>query len=409
MTVYRRRLINITVPLRGVMALAVLALVSSAFAAEPPAPLPKSEPIRITPISPAAAAEPAAAAAQGSPAKAPASSAVPAASSRGAASPALTINGAAAMKVSQQAAPQPAASADPNEAVRQALRERMAGSGELVIRSTDSIPPPAPRAAAPATKAAPKPAAGRPVAVAPWDYDGERGPQAWAKLHPTYAQCEKGRFQSPIDLRDGVGVDLPPISFEFKPSLFKVTDTGKTLELAYNNGGSFSVLGNVYRLSHIEFRHPAEERINGRTHGMSMQMHFRDSQGRLAAVSVLLNPAGKEHAFIQTVWNHIPLLRNEPVAPPDVMLDLAKALPRDLSYYTYMGSLTTPPCTEGVTWYVLKNPVDISPEQAQIFGRPYPSNVRPIQAGNSRLIKESRARPPAPAASVPSFGGLVSQ
>ena len=409
MTVYRRRLIDITVPLRGVMALAVLALMSSAFAAEPPAPLPKAEPIRITPISPAAAAEPAAAAAQGSPAKAPASSAVPAASSRGAASPALTINGAAAMKVSQQAAPQPAASADPNEAVRQALRERMAGSGELVIRSTDSIPPPAPRAAAPATKAAPKPAAGRPVAVAPWDYDGERGPQAWAKLHPTYAQCEKGRFQSPIDLRDGVGVDLPPISFEFKPSLFKVTDTGKTLELAYNNGGTFSVLGNVYRLSHIEFRHPAEERINGRTHGMSMQMHFRDSQGRLAAVSVLLNPAGKEHAFIQTVWNHIPLLRNEPVAPPDVMLDLAKALPRDLSYYTYMGSLTTPPCTEGVTWYVLKNPVDISPEQAQIFGRLYPSNVRPIQAGNSRLIKESRARPPAPAASVPSFGGLVSQ
>ncbi|MEY3633143.1 MAG: hypothetical protein RI937_1341, partial [Pseudomonadota bacterium] len=320
MTVYRRRQIDIAVPLRGMMALAVLALVSSVFAAEPPAPLPKSEPIRITPIAPAA----------------------------------VPVSGAAAMKVSQQPSPQaapqpaaqPAAPADPNEAVRQALRERMAGSGDLVIRSTDSIPPPAPRAAAPAAKAAPKPAAGRPVAVAPWDYDGERGPQAWAKLHPTYAQCEKGRFQSPIDLRDGVGVDLPPISFEFKPSLFKVTDTGKTLELAYNNGGSFSVLGNVYRLSHIEFRHPAEERINGRTHGMSMQMHFRDAQGRMAAVSVLLNPAGKEHAFIQTVWNHIPLLRNEPVAPPDVMLDLAKALPRDLSYYTYMGSLTAPPCTE---------------------------------------------------------------
>lgn len=409
MTVYRRRLIDISVPLRGVMALAVLALVSSAFAAEPPAPLPKADPIRITPISPAAASEPAGAAVQGAPARASApAAAAPAAPSR-ATPPALSINGQAAMKVSQQTAAQPAAPADPNEAVRQALRERMAGSGELVIRSTDSIPPPAPRPAAPAPKAAAKPAAGRPVAVAPWDYDGERGPQAWSKLHPTYAQCEKGRFQSPIDLRDGVGVDLPPISFEFKPSLFKVTDTGKTLELAYNNGGSFSVLGNVYRLSHIEFRHPAEERINGRTHGMSMQMHFRDSQGRMAAVSVLLNPAGKEHAFIQTVWNHIPLLRNEPVAPPDVMLDLAKALPRDLSYYTYMGSLTTPPCTEGVTWYVLKNPVDISPEQAQIFGRLYPSNVRPIQAGNSRLIKESRARPPAPAAAVPSFGGLVSQ
>jgi carbonic anhydrase len=387
MTVYRRRLLDHSVPLKGVVALAALALISTAFAADAPAPLPKADPIQITPIAPAAAAS-APAAARPAPAG-------------------MSINGTPAMRVSQQpAAGQPAASSDPNEAVRQALRERMAGSGELVIRSTDSVPPPAPRAEAPAPRAASKPSTGRPVAVAPWDYEGERGPQSWAKLHPSYAQCEKGRFQSPIDLRDGVGVDLPPITFDFKPSLFKVTDTGKTLELAYNAGGSFSVLGGVHRLSYIEFRHPAEERINGRTHGMSMQMHFRDAQGRMSAVSVLLNPAGKENPFIQTVWNHIPLVRNEPIAPPDVMLDLAKFLPRDLAYYTYMGSLTAPPCTEGVTWFVLKNPVDISPEQAAIFGRLYPNNVRPIQAGNSRLIKESRARQPAPAAAAPTFGSL---
>jgi len=90
-----------------------------------------------------------------------------------------------------------------------------------------------------------------------------------------------------------------------------------------------------------------------------------------------------------------------------VMLDLAKFLPRDLSYYTYMGSLTTPPCTEGVTWFVLKSPVDISAEQAAIFGRLYPSNVRPIQAGNSRLIKESRARPASSVATTPSHGNLA--
>lgn len=409
MTVYRRRLLDHSVPLKGVVALAVLALVSTAFAADAPAPLPKADPIQITPIAPAAAA-PAPASAASSAASRPAASApaaAPAAAAAGRAPSGMTINGTPAMRVSQQpAAGQPAAPADPNEAVRQALRERMAGSGELVIRSTDSIPPPAPRAEAPAPRAAaPKPSTGRPVAVAPWDYEGERGPQAWAKLHPSYAQCEKGRFQSPIDLRDGVGVDLPPITFDFKPSLFKVTDTGKTLDLAYNAGGSLTVLGGVHRLSYIEFRHPAEERINGRAHGMSMQMHFRDAQGRMSAVSVLLNPVGKENPFIQTVWNHIPLVRNEPIAPPDVMLDLAKFLPRDLAYYTYMGSLTTPPCTEGVTWFVLKNPVDISPEQAAIFGRLYPNNARPIQVGNSRLIKESRARPPAPAA-APTFGSL---
>lgn len=407
MTVYRRRPTNTAAPIRGLVALAVLALVSTAFAADPPSPLPKADPIQITPIAPAAAQSSAASRAGASAKTVPPAAGPTATQSRSA--PPVSIDGASAMKVSQQQPAAAAPSADPNEAVRQALRERMAGSGELVIRSTDSVPPPAPRAAVPAPKVAPKPVSTRPVAVAPWDYDGERGPQAWAKLHPSYALCEKGRFQSPIDLRDGVGVDLPPISFEFKPSLFKVTDTGKTLELGYNNGGSFTVLGNIYRLSHIEFRHPAEERINGRTHGMSVQLHFRDAQGRMAAVSVLLNPTGKENPFIQTVWNHIPLLRNEPISPPDVLLDLGRILPRDLAYYTYMGSLTSPPCTEGVTWYVLKNPVDISSEQAQIFGRLYPSNVRPIQAGNSRLIKESRARPPAPAAAAPTFGGLVSQ
>lgn len=284
MTVYRRRLVDHSVPLKGVVALAVLALVSTAFAADAPAPLPKADPIQITPIAPAAAAPAAAAPSAASRPAASAPAAAPAAATAGKPPSGMTINGTPAMRVSQQpAAGQPAAPTDPNEAVRQALRERMAGSGELVIRSTDSVPPPAPRAETPVPRAAAVPklsATGRPVAAAPWDYEGERGPQAWAKLHPSYAQCEKGRFQSPIDLRDGVGVDLPPITFDFKPSLFKVTDTGKTLDLAYNAGGSLTVLGGVHRLSYIEFRHPAEERINGRTHGMSMQMHFRDAQGR---------------------------------------------------------------------------------------------------------------------------------
>ena len=153
-------------------------------------------------------------------------------------------------------------------------------------------------------------------------------------------------------------------------------------------------MGSYHRLTHIEFRHPAEERINGKAFGMSMQMHFRDMQGRLAAVSVLLSPSGQENQFIQQIWNHIPLVRLEPVSPPDVTLDLSEVLPADRAYYTYMGSLTTPPCTEGVTWYVLKSPVGVSAEQIAIFSRLYPNNTRPIQASSSRLIKESRGSMP---------------
>ncbi len=423
MIVYRRRLVDVRAPMRGLMALALLALVSTAFAADP-APLPKADPIQLTPIAPTAAPVAApqgkapAASAPSAPttpaASAPASvkpKAEPAAKAQAVAQPqsaTITINGAQLMRIGQQQPGQPAAqaapaqaaqpaptatrSSDPNEAVRQAIRERMQGTGELVIRSVDSesapvaAPKAAPKRAAPA-----KPAASKPAPGVEWSYDGDRGPAMWGKLHSSYAACEKGRFQSPIDIRDGVGVDLPPLSFEVKPSHFKIVDTGKTFEVEYLAGATLKVLGNVHRLVRIEFRHPAEERINGRTLGMSMQLHFRDANGRHAAVSVLLaSAAAKENPFIQTLWNHIPLVRNDPIAPPEAMINLAQILPRNLAYYTYMGSLTSPPCTEGVTWYVLKTPIEVAPEQIAIFARLYPNNTRPAQPTNSRLIKESR-------------------
>ena len=354
--------------------------------------------------------------------------------------PQVTVNGTAATKLAQQAAAPGAAPAKGDEAIRQAIRDRMQGQGELVIRAVDTPPtassaavaqpmgqnsgaadgtsgatpakpqarPVAPKSTEPAftpvtlggSKSETKPAAKptslpKPTAPVEWAYDGDRGPTMWGKLHPSYAACEKGRFQSPIDLRDGVGVDLPAINFDFKPSKIKLVDTGKTIEVHYLEGGSISVMGNYHRLTHIEFRHPAEERINGKAFGMSMQMHFRDMQGRMAAVSVLLSPSGQENPFIQQIWNHIPLVRLEPVSPPDVTLDLTEVLPADRAYYTYMGSLTTPPCTEGVTWYVLKSPVGVSAEQMAIFSRLYPNNTRPIQGSSSRLIKESRGSVPA--------------
>ena len=355
------------------------------------------------------------------------------------AKPQVTVNGTAATKLAQQGTAPGAVPAKGDEAIRQAIRDRMQGQGELVIRAVDSPPPASSTAVAQPTgqssgaadgasaaaagkpqarpvaskssepaftpvtlgggKSEAKPAAKsmslpKPTAPVEWAYDGDRGPAMWGKLHPSYAACEKGRFQSPIDLRDGVGVDLPAINFDFKPSKIKLVDTGKTFEVHYLEGGSISVMGSYHRLTHIEFRHPAEERVNGKAFGMSMQMHFRDMQGRLAAVSVLLTPSGQENQFIQQIWNHIPLVRLEPVSPPDVTLDLSEVLPADRAYYTYMGSLTTPPCTEGVTWYVLKSPVGVSAEQIAIFSRLYPNNTRPIQASSSRLIKESRGSVP---------------
>ena len=413
----------------------------AASAADVPAPLPKADPIQITPIAPIAQ-EPAKAvraggaqAAQPAPAPTPATPPAAQPPAKAAPAPAPIPKAPLSLQPVAQPAPQPAtkgaAPKDPNEAVRQAIRDRMAASGaasnELVIRTQEQTPPineaiaAAEAAARAKAQAEAKAAAAKRAASArgkapvvpdiPWSYeDGARGPSAWGKLHTSYAACEKGAFQSPIDLRDGVGVDLPALNFSFKPSPFKVTDTGKTFQVHLANGGTLNVLGVMHQLSHIEFRHPAEERVNGKTHGMSMQLHFRDEQKRLAVVSVLLSPTGTENPFIQAVWNHIPLVRNEPVVPPGLMVNILQAMPKDGAYYTYMGSLTAPPCTEGVTWYVMKTPVEVSSDQIAIFGRIYPNNSRPVQPANSRLVKESRTpRMGMPTAAAPAPGMLLTR
>lgn len=393
MTRYRRKSVSYRAPMRGLLALAVLALMSSAFAAEAIAPLPKAAPMTLIPLSSASASETHAPAAPAAPApSAPAAAHAPAPAPLPMPSPPpgpetkLPPKGTASVQVNS--APAKPGAADPNEAVRQAIRERMQGSGDLVIRTTDS-PPPATEAAtvaAPARPAAPP----RPVAPPQWSYEGKNGPSEWGKLHSSYALCAKGAFQSPIDLRDGVGVDLPNLKFEFKPSKFKVTDTGKTMQVVYNDGGVMSVMGKINRLVHIEFRNPSEERINGKSFGMSMHLHFRDASGKYSIVSILLTPSPKENPFIQAIWNHTPLMRNQPVSS-DLEADLNDVLPANRAYYTYSGSMTTPPCTEGVTWYVMKTPMGVTSDQIAAFARLYPNNTRPIQQANKRLVKESRS------------------
>ena len=129
--------------------------------------------------------------------------------------------------------------------------------------------------------------------------------------------------------------------------------------------------------------------MNGKGFEMSAQFVHKADDGRLAIVAVLIE-RGSENPFIQTLWNHLPLERNEPVAPPGAVVDPAKFLPAERGYFTYMGSLTTPPCTENVQWLILKQPVQASAEQIAIFSRLYRNNARPVQPAFDRLIKESR-------------------
>jgi carbonic anhydrase len=222
-----------------------------------------------------------------------------------------------------------------------------------------------------------------------WGYDGLGAPENWDKIKPGYALCSTGKRQSPIDIRGGIKVDLEPIRFDYRPTEFRITDNGHTVQVEVNEGSSITIQGRTYPLVQFHFHRPAEERINGRPYDMVAHLVHKDYDNSLAVVAILIEK-GSEHPVIQTLWNYMPLEVGMTSAPPYVVVDLSRLLPEKREYYTYMGSLTTPPCTENVLWMVMKQPIQVSQQQISIFSRLYPNNARPVQETHERLIKESR-------------------
>jgi carbonic anhydrase len=222
-----------------------------------------------------------------------------------------------------------------------------------------------------------------------WGYAGLGGPENWGKLRPHYATCATGKRQSPIDIRGDIKVDLEPIQFDYRPSEFRIVDNGHTIEVEVGEGNSITIMGRNYPLRQIHFHRPAEERINGKPFEMVAHLVHKDYDNSTAVVAVLME-RGAEHPLIQTLWNHLPLEVGMELMPPNVSIDLGRLLPERREYYTYMGSLTTPPCTENVLWLVMKHPIQVAPQQISIFSRLYPNNARPLQQSNDRLIKGPR-------------------
>jgi carbonic anhydrase len=221
-----------------------------------------------------------------------------------------------------------------------------------------------------------------------WGYDGEAGPAHWGRLKPEFALCASGERQSPIDIRDGIAVDLELPRFDYRPSAFSVIDNGHTVQVNLAPGNTVEVMGRRYELVQFHFHRPSEERINGRLFEMSVHLVHRDPDGRLAVVGVVLE-RGAARPALQQVWNNLPLEKHEALAASGT-IDPAALLPEDRRYFTYMGSLTTPPCSEGVLWMVMQQPVQASPAQIGIFSRLYPMNARPVQQSAGRLIKQSQ-------------------
>ena len=184
---------------------------------------------------------------------------------------------------------------------------------------------------------APRPQAAAPEAAAPasWSYGGMTGPRSWGRLKPEYSACAAGKRQSPIDIRDGIALDLEPVQFDYKPGAFAIIDTGRTIQVKVAPGNAIEVGGRRYALQQFHFHRPSEARVNGRQFEMDVQLVHKDAEGRLAVVALLLQ-RGASQPLLQTLWNHLPLEQQEEVAVPTA-IDLNQLLPADRRYYTYMG------------------------------------------------------------------------
>jgi len=223
-----------------------------------------------------------------------------------------------------------------------------------------------------------------------WGYTGSIGPDAWAKLSDEFATCAKGRRQSPIDLVD---TDLSPLTleqvkFEYAPAAFQVVHNGHTIEVRPSIENHIVARSKKYKLLQFHFHHPSEERFNGK--GFALDAHFvhRSEDGELAVVTVLFEE-GAANPELQRLWDYMPLDSNDSVRSAEgVTFNPVSMLPVDRAkYLQYIGSLTTPPCTEGVVWVVLRQPVTASPGQIALFRKMVGMNARPVQPVNGRLIK----------------------
>ena len=222
-----------------------------------------------------------------------------------------------------------------------------------------------------------------------WTYRGHGGPAEWGALGPEFTTCKLGKNQSPIDIRGAQPADLPPIKFDYKPSPLKVIDNGHTIQVSYAPGSSIDVGGVRYELVQFHFHKPSEEKIDGKAHAMVAHLVHKSADGKLAVVAVLLD-AGGASALIDSVWKNLPTEKEKEALFQNVTVDATDLLPASRGYYTFQGSLTTPPCSEDVTWMVLKTPVKIANAEIAAFGKIYPMNARPTQPINGRAIRATK-------------------
>jgi carbonic anhydrase len=215
-----------------------------------------------------------------------------------------------------------------------------------------------------------------------WSYSGTTGPEHWHEIAPI---CAQGKRQSPIDLEDIVRADIEPIRFDYEASAKAIVNNGRALQVHFSPGNTLAADGGHFTLDHLHFHVPAEHEIGGKTFALEAHFVNRDERGNIVVIA-LLYKLGPADVALAKILPRLPAETNARNAL-DESLNAAAFLPESLDYYFYQGSLTTPPCSEGVDWFVLQTQLTASREQAQALMRAIGgANNRPLQARNGREV-----------------------
>ena len=218
-----------------------------------------------------------------------------------------------------------------------------------------------------------------------WGYSGKIAPEHWGSLDSAYTLCAAGVNQSPVDLTDCIESELEPVSLNYTGLVTEIVHTGHTVQAKYTAGSTVTVNGKTFSLKQLHFHTPGENLIRGKQFPLEAQFVHADPDGNLAVIAVMYS-LGKENAELKKIWRQMP----DEAGKGAGMSSQVRAddlMPENKEYYRFNGSLTTPPCTEGVLWLVMKNPVPVSEAQvkqlAEALGHP---NNRPVQPINARPI-----------------------
>ena len=220
-----------------------------------------------------------------------------------------------------------------------------------------------------------------------WTYEGKEGPENWAKLSPEFTACEIGRNQSPINIENTMSASLKPIRGIQKFPAKDISNNGHTVQVNFKEGNMLVLDSTAYQMKQVHFHAPSENRIHDKSFPLEAHFVHSDSKGNLTVIGVMFKE-GAANLGLAKLWAQIPNKEDEPVVLKNRVIP-SELMPENRSYYRYSGSLTTPPCTEGVRWIIMKTPMTASKEQIEAFKHAINhSNNRPVQALNGRLIAE---------------------